>query len=638
MHGIRKVLVADRVVLTGRRRRGISGAVDRVRDRAEASLSRGMRERESALAGGMVLGQDDRIDPETILEFKRSGLAHLLAVSGQNVILLVLLATPLLAAAGLALRGRLVCVLALIALYVAVTGAGPSIQRAGMMGAAGIVAALAGRPRSRIYVLLLAACVTLAVNPRAGADVGWQLSFAAVVGILVWSGPLRDLLLRRLGGGPWQRAVAEGCAMSVAATLATAPLMANHFEAVSVAALPANLVVLPAVAPVMWLGMLAAMAGQIPALPVEPINALNSALVGYVAQVASWFASPGWALVDVRLPGVLNVAAAYTGLGAASLWLGGWGRRRRQLALRRGGAPASRRARLRRTAAALAALVLAIALAAAGSAPSKRANGPSLTVRVLDIGQGDAILLQPSDGLPVLVDTGPPDGGVAERLDDAGVGRLAAVALTNADSDHSGGLADALDATRVESILYSDPTRELLDAARAEHARETHAGTGDSFRSGSLRLEVLSPEPRPASPGGDAAVAGEAGRVPSIGQLERSGEDLNPRSLVILARWHRFAMLLTGDAEAEAVHMDPGLIDVLKVAHHGSEDAGLDRLLERTAPRLGVISVGDPNPYGHPTPETLAVLRRRGIPVMRTDRQGTVTIEVGRTDWHVADG
>src|SRR5262249_11029171 len=149
----------------------------------------------AALLRGFVLGEADRIDAATVTDFRRSGLAHLLAVSGENVLLLALLATPALAIVGVPIRVRLVCLLGLIAVYVAVTGAGPSIQRAGVMGAAGVIAALAGRPSSRWYAALLAAAITLALNPRATGDPGWQLSFAAVLGIMLLAAPLRDALL-----------------------------------------------------------------------------------------------------------------------------------------------------------------------------------------------------------------------------------------------------------------------------------------------------------------------------------------------------------------------------------------------------------------------------------------------------------
>jgi competence protein ComEC len=112
-----------------------------------------------------------------------------------------------------------------------------------------------------------------------------------------------------------------------------------------------------------------------------------------------------------------------------------------------------------------------------------------------------------------------------------------------------------------------------------------------------------------------------------------TGADPNQLSLVLVAQWRHFSMLLTGDAEAESAPMDPGPIDVLKVSHHGSEDAGLEDLLERSVPSLAVISVGDDNPYGHPASETLSELRAHQVTTMRTDRQGEIEIQATGTGW-----
>ena len=334
-HGIAMTLEAERIEPTGELRAGLAGRIDAIRARAEAGLERGMPEREQALARGFVLGQDDRIDAATREDFRRSGLAHLLAVSGQNVMLLCLLAWPFLALAGLTLRARLLLLLALIAVYVPVAGAGPSIQRAGVMGAAGLVAALASRPSSRWQALLLAVAITLAINPRAAGDVGWQLSFAAVVGILLWCGRLASLLAGGAPRGSVRRALADGVAVTAAATVATAPLMAHHFDSFSLAALPANLLALPAVAPAMWLGMLSAFAAQVPAIPVEPLNWLNSLCLGYIAQVARWLGSPGWSQVQLGIGGPVGVACAYLGLIALAEAGLAAARRRRGLGLRR---------------------------------------------------------------------------------------------------------------------------------------------------------------------------------------------------------------------------------------------------------------------------------------------------------------
>lgn len=608
-NGAAMVLKGERLRLTGARRGGLSGAVDRVRDRAEASLARAMPPREKALVAGMVLGQDDRIDAGTIDDFKRSGLAHLLAVSGQNIMLLAALAMPLLGLAGVPLRARLWSVLALIAIYVPLTGAGAPIQRAGIMGAAGVIAAMAGRPRVRWYAVLIAALGTLALNPRAGSDVGWQLSFAAVGGILLWSRPLAVALARRLGGGHWQRGLAEGAAMTISATVATAPLMAHHFEAFSISSLVANLLALPAVAPLMWLGMLASFIGQFPATGalLDVINPFTAVLGAFIAQVARWLGPPSWAMVPVGMPAGL-VAAVYAATVAAWWIARGVGGRRRGLSR------ASRRRRSGRVviaAAATAVLLVAGSLVPGGS-DDGRASRPDLIVRVIDVGQGDAILLDPRGADPVLIDTGPPGARISDKLRSLGVRRLAAVAITHDELDHSGALPAVLATARPAQLLHADAKRQTLSHAAAAGARSVRLAAGDVVRAGALRLEVVWPEP---------------------GTEPVEGASPNDRSLVIIARHREFSMLLTGDAEAEAVPLNPGPIDVLKVSHHGSRDEGLPSLLDTSSPALAVISSGRRNRFGHPSPEVLGELARRTIPTMRTDTHGTVTISVAAGSW-----
>jgi len=563
------------------------GSSDEIRQRAAAGLGMGMPEREAALARGFVLGEDDEVDAQTEEDFRRAGLSHLLAVSGQNVTLLALLAMPLLGAFGVPLRERLVWVLALIAVYVPVAGAGPSIQRAGVMGALGLLATLGGRRASRLYTLAVAALVTLAIDPGVATDVGWQLSFAAVLGILLLAAPLRERLESSLGRGRWRRALAEGLAVTVAATLATAPLIAFHFETLSTTTLAANVLALPAVAPAMWLGMCAAALAQLPGIPLEPLNWLNALLLAYVAQVAEWCAAPRWAELRVHLDGQ-GLALAYLGLAAALLAWRRWPR----------------------GALALAALAAAVwmPLPSLGGATAERPPG-GLRVVVLDVGQGDAILFQPAGAAPVLVDGGPPGDGLARKLDAAGVGSLGAVVVTHDQSDHAGGIEELLGDVPVRRLLFARLHRRLIAAAAAAGADPERIAAGRELRSGALRLRVLWP---PVELLGPAA----------------AGQDPNRLALVMVARWRSFTMLLTADAEAEAVPINPGPIDVLKVAHHGSDDAGLAGLLERTRPRLAVISVGAGNPYGHPTAATIATLAQHRVPTLRTDEEGQIVIDV----------
>jgi competence protein ComEC len=280
--GAHGAISLDAAAVTPLRRGGAMGAIDGIRTRAERALSTGLAPAQAALLRGMTLGQDEALDERTREEFRISSLAHVLAASGQNVALLLALGLPLLAYAGLGLRGRLIGALALIALYVPLAGAGPSIQRAGVMGAATTVAALAGRPPSRWYALLLAAATTLALNPRASGDPGWQLSFAAVVAIAVLAPSIRHALTTRRVPAP----LADATAMTAAATLGTAPLLALHFHQLSLVGIPANLLAGPAIAPITWLGMLAAAIGQLSPALAAPFNALNAYLLAYVGAVA----------------------------------------------------------------------------------------------------------------------------------------------------------------------------------------------------------------------------------------------------------------------------------------------------------------------------------------------------------------
>ncbi len=592
-----------------------------IRGRAEAALGRGMPAREAGLARGFVLGEDERIDAATVEDFRRSGLSHLLAVSGQNVALLALLAMPLLAALGMPLRARLVWILAAIVVYVPLAGAGPSILRAGTMGALSLLATLAGRRSSRLYGLAVAGVVALAVDPHVGADVGWQLSFAAVLGILALASPLRAALASRIGARGWRGALAEGAAMTISATLATAPLIAFHFGAVSTTTLLANLSALPAVAPAMWLGMLAGVGGQVPGFPVELLNAVEAPLLAYIAQVAAWCGRPSWAYLHVQLSAT-GLIASYAVLAAGTLGIPLLARRHRLSTLRRRQAsPAdgpetskcwtfqARRRVFRWVGLAAAGFVLVWAGAGGGA----NAAGPvaGLRVSVLDVGQGDAILFQPAGAPAVLVDGGPPGDGLGAKLSAAGIQGLGVAVVTHEQSDHAGGVEGLLGRFPVARLAYARLSRRLRGEAEVAGAAPVRIAAGGLLRSGRLRIEVLWPPPELLS-------------------APLAGADPNTQALVLLARWRDFSMLLTADAEAEAVPVDPGPVDVLKVAHHGSDDAGLDGLLDRIAPKLAVVSVGADNPYGHPTAATLATLARHHVPVLRTDRDGTIVLDVAR--------
>jgi competence protein ComEC len=602
---------------TGERRGGVAGGLDAVRRRAEAGLEHGLRAKEADLLRGMVLGEDERLDDEVRDDFQRSGLAHLLAVSGQNVVLLCVLVLGACALLGVPLRLRFVLALALVAAYVPLAGGGPSIQRAGVMGAAGLIAALAGRPASRWYAVGLAAVATLALNPRSAADPGWQLSFAAVVSLLILCAPLRAIFERSM-----PRPVAEAAGMTVAATVGTAPLLALHFEQVSLASLPANLLAAPAVAPIMWLGMLSAAVAQVSPSLAAPLNELDGPLLAYLSALAHAAATLPYAAVPLRIgphAAVALAAAIPVAAGAAA----------RALAARLpppGIAPQlspARRAPL--LGLGCVALACCALVAVRHAHPDFRAAPGEMVVSFLDVGQGDATLIQDGTGASMLFDGGPPEARVYRELRAAGVRRLDLMVATHQSRDHQGGLHGVLARFPTRLLLENgdgtrDPDfRRLIAEADARGVRRIAAHAGQELRIGRMVVRVFSPRPRTAG-------------VPPPA-------DPNPRGVAAIVSFGTFDLWLSADAESEAIlPLHLRRVEAMKVSHHGSSDPGLPEVLRRLRPAVAAIEVGAHNTYGHPAPSTLSALRAAVPHVYRTDRDGTVVLHVSGSNMRVTHG
>ena len=495
---------------------------------------------------------------------------------GQNVTLLALLAMPLLAALGIPLRERLVWVLGLIAVYVPLAGAGPSIQRAGGDGRGRACwrrwPGAAPRASTR---WLLALGVTLAIDPgdRRRRRLAAQLRRGAR-DPRCW--PRRCARRSRRGSarGGWRRALAEGAAVTIAATLATAPLIAFHFED----ALDHD----PA-SPTCWRcrrwrrrcgwGWSTAGAAQVPGFPVEPLNGLNALLLAYIAQVAAWCAAPELGR-GRRPPRRRRPARLLPGLArgvAVAVRLA----RRRRLRRARTARPTGRARRVGVAArrplrgALRGGCVLALAWAGAGRRRSAAPPVPACGSTVLDVGQGDAILLQPARR-----PGGPGRRRAAGRrprrrsCEEAGVERLGAAIVTHDQSDHAGGIEELLGRFPIARLVYARLGRRLLAAARRRRRRP------DAGRRG------------------QRAALRRACASRSSGRRRSCSPNRSPAPTRTSWRWSCSPAGATSrccsraDAEAEAVPLDPGPVDVLKVAHHGSDDAGLGGAA-RPHPRRG---------------------------------------------------
>jgi competence protein ComEC len=354
----------------------------------------------------------------------------------------------------------------------------------------------------------------------------------------------------------------------------------------------------------MWLGMLSGGLGQAPGAPVEPLTWLGglcAAFIGWVAHALG----PEWAQLDVPEPSapaaIVWTAVLVGGARIACLAL------ERRSTMRPAPRPPTRVVLVTAGASVLTIAAIALTGSDENDAPARE---PALTIRILDVGQGDAILVQPHGRKPLLIDTGPPDAETGAQLADLGVDELSAIAITHDELDHSGGLASVLDEVEARRLLagYGPPQGcRFLDCPPT-----TRVAAGSRFRLGRARAEVLWPPPG----------------IPIA-------EDPNETSLVLLLSLGDFDALLTADAESEAATYGSGPVEFLKLAHHGSADSGLDPLLERTSPEFAAISVGADNTYGHPAPETTAALEDHEVPALRTDEAGEIVVEVRGDGWTV---
>jgi competence protein ComEC len=581
--GIHVVLSASDYRIVGRRG-GLGGLADTLRAFVSRGLAPGVRGERRAVIAGILLGEDEGLDQGLRDSFRSSGLYHLLAVSGQNVAYVVMGA---ILAAWLLGFPRLVGeagALLAVGAYVLAVGWQPSVVRAGIAGALASLAWLCGRGRDRWYFLLLGAAVLLAWSPYSLLDAGFQLSFAAVAAIFV----LVPRLEARLEGYPVPARLAPVLTVSAACGAVTAPILMAHFGKVPLYSIPSNALSAPVVAPILGLALACSMLEPVLPTAAAALAWINGWLAAYLAAVARFFG--GLPHAQIASWKALTLLA---GLVACAFLLS-------RLPPPRG----------RRTA--ILAAILALVLIGWTLRPNHPPAPPTgLRITFLDVGQGDSALIEVPEGA-VLIDEGVPEAHVDAQLKNLGVGSLAAIVLTHPQRDHVGGAAAVLDHDPVGFVLdpripaESTDEKAALAAASAHHVRVVTARAGETFRLGRLILHVL-------WPADDAA----------------PGEDPNDSAIVILASYGSADALFTADAESNVtLPLHPPAVEILKVAHHGSEDEGLASLLELLRPRVAVISVGEHNDYGHPDPSTLATLKSfPRLSVYRTDEDGNVTVE-----------
>ncbi|MFJ9433609.1 ComEC/Rec2 family competence protein [Streptomyces sp. NPDC101490] len=562
-----------------------------------------------ALLPGLVVGDTSRIGPELRDAFEATDLTHLLAVSGSNlsIVLLLLVGRPgrahrverggLAPRLGLSLRGTALAGGALTLAFVVVCRPDPSVLRAAACGLVVLLAIGTGRRRSLVPALAAAVLLLVLYDPWLARSYGFLLSVLAT-GALLTLAPRWGEALRRRGvpGG-----LAEALAASLAAQAVCAPVVVVFAARVSLVAIPANLLAELAVAPATVLGFAA--------LAVAPLWA---SAAEWLAWLAGWPA--GW------IARVARTGAALP--GAEMAWPGGWWGGLALAALTVLLVRGARGLPYRVPIGSLLAVVLLLVVTR--PVPLTRwVTGwppPGWVYAMCSVGQGDATVLAAGGDAGVVVDAGPDPAAVDRCLSELGVRRVPLLLLTHFHADHVAGLPGVLRGREVGAIqttgLEEPPAQAAFVRRTAAAARVPliRAGPGERRRVGSLEWRVLWPMTGAGVGGGEFF---EGPNDASVALLVRAAGGLT--------------LLLLGDLEPPAqrallrAHPELPPVDVLKVAHHGSayQDPGLTQAVR---PRLALVSTGPDNPYGHPSPRTLDLLRDGGARVLRTDRDGSVAV------------
>lgn len=553
-----------------------------------------------AVVTAILIGDRAGLDDDVTRRLQAAGTFHVIAISGGNVAMLTAMCFVILRFMTRSLVLPIVITTVVVVAYGAVVGGEPSVTRAVIAAVIYLLLRLTGISPRPVNLLGVVAVVCVLMEPMAVIDVGAWLSFGATFGLIVVLPRLLDRL--RFPMWYWLRAAVLA---TVAAEVLIMPVTAGVFSRVGVAGVVLNLVAIPAMAVVQFAGL---------ALCVSTaLTDVGAASIAVVAHMATVVLLGSAALVDVapwlswRVPpsSLWWTAGYYAAVAGALLATPQYWRRR----------------------CAGAAAVLLVVIVSAPFVSMARPAPGWMRVSMLDVGQGDAILVQLPHGRSMLVDAGGTPGGtydvggrvVTPAVWALGERRLDYLALSHGDLDHVGGarrVVDDLSPLEIWEGIPVEASHQLQTLRGDAHARQIvwrRLFTGHEFELGAVQIIVRHPA------------------RPDWQRVRVRNDD----SLVLEVRYGDVSFLLTGDAGKEfetapdltPANGAPPRIRVLKVAHHGSRTSTAASFLAAYSPRIALISTSAANMFGHPAPQVVARLNAHDVHVYRTDRHGAVIVE-----------
>jgi competence protein ComEC len=585
-------------------------ALYRLKDKAQQTINRLLPSPQAPLLSGILLGNDSSITPTTREAFNRTGVAHIIAISGANIVVVIRVLTGLFTpalgkrrAGGLTMSG--------VALYAVFVGGEPTVVRAAIMGGLALLATQSGRKAHGLTSLAFSIWLMTLWNPAVLWDVSFQLSAAATAGLILFSDNLTyrlenalRVLLKRDQARQVTQWLTEPLVVSIAAQITTTPLILVYFGRLSVIALLANILVVPVQAYIMTLGWLAVLVGMLWTVPGQLLAWIAWLPLTYTLEVTRALSRIEWAAVPVNFSPSW-AWACYGALLALALvmiqhpedrsaWQKWLGRRITAYGLMIVG-----------TAAAVLVWIMAL------TQPDGK-----LYVIFMDVGQGNAVLIQTPNGAQILVDGGPYPNRLREAVGDAlpyWDRELDMIIITQPKDSASKAIPALLDRYSVQTIVTNGHTTgSATEQALQQHdLKVVHVIAGSRIEtSDGVTIEVLHPQ---SAPDPDT--------------------DPNRAGLVLRVLYGRASFLITPELNEDAVEtmLKAGWYfgsTVVMLPSHGSSKTNTEAFLIAAHPQIAVVMVEAGNRSGLPDPETIERLQPiSATPLYRTDHDGTITIE-----------
>ncbi len=546
----------------------------------------GVNERGGSLVAGLAIGDESALPSELKDQMRLSGLAHLTAVSGGNVAIVLAMVLLISMLAGIKLFGRVVLSLGALGFYVILVQPQPSVVRAATMGAIVVIAFLVGGRTAGPSILSTAIIMLLIFDPSLGISWGFALSVCATGGLVVLTPILMEYAQRTLILARTPPVILAAAMLTIAAQISTLPVLIAMGTPIGLGSVPANILAMPMVPFITIGGLLSSLTSLVSPELAHGLALVSSWPAMWIASLAAFFSA--W-------PALSGVGVLLALILVAVVLAVAWYFSQPLIAIGAG-----------------VVLLLFILIQGTHFAPWSNWPGDSWSLVMCDVGQGDGLVLRDRSGSVMVFDVGGDAALIDGCLEDLGVTEITAIVLTHYHRDHVGGIAGALRGRNVQRIIatgYLEPKEQFDYVLREIPADipQSKVTAGQQYSLGDMTVQVLWPA-----------------------RYIYGGSMPNNASVVVLATIEGRGILLTGDIEREAQaeimrEVKSVDVDVVKIPHHGS--ANLDEgFASWASAEIALISVGKDNDYGHPAPEALN--EWSGAEIFRTDQDGAVALSL----------